>query len=374
MIYLDSASTTPISEEVLNEMLPYLTTKYGNPNSVHTLGIESRKAIDQARERVAMAINAEPEQIIFTSGGSEANNMVIHGIKKVFPSIDYISSRTEHTSSVRALESENEPYKSIVLFCDEDNFLKTISEESFYSAQLVWKMFVNNEIGKVNDIYNIGNICRENENVVFGTDCVQAFGFEKIDVQEIGCDFLTISSHKIHGPKGVGALYVRNKDYIKPIINGGVNQEYGLRGGTENVAGIVGFGKACEIATNNLAESRSRILYLRDLLIKKLDGIDFKINCGDESKILSLQFPGIDSETLVLAMSAKNVAISSGSACRNLESKVSDALLSYGMLENEIRSTVRFSFMDTNTENEIENAAEVCKNTIKLITNIKEYY
>lgn len=364
MIYLDSASTTPMTEPVIKAMMPYLTTQYGNPNSIHTLGIEARKAVDKAREQVAEIINAEPNQIVFTSGGSEANNLVLHGIRKVFPSIEIISSRMEHTSSIRALESVQN--KSLVSFVEdlEDDY-------ETHWATLLWKMYVNNEVGQVTNVYDIGEACYGNDNYLFGTDCVQALGFERIDVKEMMCDFLTMSAHKIHGPKGVGALYVRDKELIKPIINGGVNQEFGLRGGTENVAGIVGFGAACDIALKNREENRKRIIYLRELFLENLKDIRYNLNCKDESKILSIEFPNIDAETFVLALSSFDIAVSSGSACRNKESIVNQALLSYGLTENQARNTVRFSFSDINREDEVIEAAKRVKGIINMFGKLK---
>ena len=356
MIYLDSASTTPLSNEVLNEMMPYLTGEYGNPNSIHELGIKSRKAIEEARERVAEIINANPRQIVFTSGGSEGNNTIIHGIKKVFPDITYVSSKMEHTSTINALDAEFDTPKR-VWFLDEPELKKGNTLVGIYridtSPIFIWRMFVNNEVGQVNNVYNIGKEFNGHDNLFFGSDCVQALGFEKIDVNEMQCDFLTISSHKIHGPKGIGALYVRDKSLIEPLINGGVNQEFGMRGGTENVAGIVGFGKACELAGKNREENKSRILYLRNLFLEELDGVDYKVNCSDPSKILSLQFPGINAETLVLMLSANGIAVSAGSACRNREDEVNKALIAFGLTEIEARSTIRISLMESLGENDI---------------------
>ena len=366
MIYLDSASTTLVSDAVLNEMLPYLKDTYGNPNSIHTLGIEARKAVDKARERVAYAINANPNQIIFTSGGSEANNLAIKG-----SDVDCgIFSRMEHTSSVKAMS-----HLPVVLESNgsiKDFLTNCLSVNKAEIPGIAWKMFVNNEVGFVSPVYDIGEFLQNKNYLLFGTDCVQALGFEHIDVQEMKCDFLTISSHKIHGPKGVGALYVRDKALIKDsLISGGSNQEFGIRGGTENVPGIVGFGKACEIASRNREENRSRILYLRemftDLLIEH--GVNFNVNCIDESKILSIQLPGIDAETFVVLMSSMGVAISSGSACKNNESEPNSALITYGLSPTEARNTVRISFMESLTEDDIIKAAEIFSSGATILVN-----
>lgn len=369
MVYLDSASTTPLSDEVLQEMLPYLKDMYGNPNSIHTAGIEARKAVDQARERVAEAINAEPEQIIFTSGGSEANNLAIKG-----SDVDCgIFSRMEHTSSVKAMG-----HLPVVLESNssiKDFLTNCLSVNKAEIPGIAWKMFVNNELGIVSPVYDIGELLRDKNNLLFGTDCVQALGFEHIDVREMKCDFLTISSHKIHGPKGVGALYVRDRTLIKDsLISGGSNQEFGIRGGTENVPGIVGFGKACEIASGNREENRSRILYLREMFTELLidHGVNFKVNCIDESKILSVLLPGIDAETFVVLMSSMGVAISSGSACKNNESEPNSALIAYGLSPDEARSTVRISFMESLAEDDIIKAVEVFCTAIRILHTMGE--
>ena len=207
----------------------------------------------------------------------------------------------------------------------------------------------------------------QHKDILFGCDCVQALGFEEVDVKEMRCDFASMSSHKIHGPKGVGALYAKDLDSLHPLIGGGVNQEFGIRGGTENVAGIVGFGQACEIAMKNREENKSKILLLRNLFLEHIDGINYKLNCSDQSKILSIQLPGIDAETFVLVMSSLGVAISAGSACRNLEAEANGALIAYGLTETEARNTIRISFMETLTENDIINAAEKFKAATKIL-------
>lgn len=366
MVYLDSASTTPLLDEVLQEMLPYLKDMYGNPNSIHTAGIEARKAIDQARERVAEAINAEPEQIIFTSGGSEANNLAIKGADVECG----VFSKMEHTSSVRAMNCL--PVALETVGSIRDFLTECLAVNRVGIPGIAWKMFVNNELGLVSPVYDIGELLRDKNNLLFGTDCVQALGFEHIDVREMKCDFLTISSHKIHGPKGVGALYVRDRALIKdPLISGGSNQEFGIRGGTENVHGIVGFGKACEIAAKNREQNRARILYLRDMFTDLLidHGVNFKVNCIDESKILSILLPGIDAETFVVLMSSMGVAISSGSACKNNESEPNSALIAYGLSPDEARSTVRISFMESLTEDDIIKAAEIFSSGAAILIN-----
>ena len=374
MIYLDSAATTPMSLEVLNAMVPYMTSEFGNPNSIHSLGVSARKAVDKAREQVAALINANPSQIVFTSGGSEANNLAIKGCGKLYA----MSSSMEHTSSLRSLEAAmastfyvmDEKYDYYNFVGDVEHIRFPMRAEDFIhlnQSYLVWKMFVNNELGILNPVYDLGLTCSKYKDILFGCDCVQALGFEEVDVKEMRCDFASMSSHKIHGPKGVGALYAKDLDSLHPLIGGGVNQEFGIRGGTENVAGIVGFGQACEIAMKNREKNKSKILLLRNLFLEHIDGVNYKLNCSDQSKILSIQLPGIDAETFVLVMSSLGVAISAGSACRNLEAEANGALIAYGLTETEARNTIRISFMETLTENDIINAAEKFKAATKIL-------
>lgn len=375
IIYLDSAATTPMSDEVLDAMMPFLTTQYGNPNSIHTLGTNARKAVDKAREQVACAIGANPEDIVFTSGGSEANNMVLRSVQRDVTFMFY----NEHTSSINAADYYNKQYCGSSCKFTDHTFVHELSTgavekhiKDFEYKCLAWYMYVNNEIGKKNNVHQIGKCCANYDSMLFGTDCVQALGFEKLNVNDIQCDFMSISSHKIHGPKGVGALYVRDKNTITPLISGGVNQEFGLRGGTENVAGIVGFGMACELASRNLTENRARILYLRNLFLENLDGLNYNLNCTDESKILSIRFPGIDAQTLVVVLASLGVAASAGSACRNKETTVNRALIEMGLTEEQARDTIRFSFMESLDDKDIVLASIRCKQAIKMINDLSK--
>lgn len=372
MIYLDSASTTSILPEVFEAMKPYLTDDYGNPGSIHTVGRIAAQAVDKAREQVADFLHTTPEHIVFTSSGTEANNLAILGSVPylMYANITYpkrrhfMSSRIEHESVLRAMNSlmfqrgflyhlipvtpqgyvdpsELEQYKPGLL--DTTGFLSV--------------MYYNNEIGTQNHIARIGEICRKNH-ILFHTDCVQAAGQVPIDPDKIGCDFLSISSHKIHGPKGAGALYVRDRSRLYPLIYGGHDQELGLRGGTQNVAAIVGFGKACEIASRDMAET-SQITYLYkhefyETLSEKLSRIDgfdmendwFFNGCPPRSsgKILSLTFRGVDAESLVLLLDARGICVSAGSACTSHSSKPSHVLTAIGLSDEEARQTVRISF------------------------------
>lgn len=390
MIYLDNAATTKLSPGVFAAMAPYLQEEYGNAGSIYSLGRRAAEAITAARKQVADLIGAKPEQIIFTSGGTEANNLAILGTKHYLGKVckkHIITSSVEHSSVLNAVKS---------LHCDNEECIKdefyisylpvnkdgVVSIENFIGSLqdntgLVSVMCVNNELGTRNPVIQLGDICRQ-KNILFHTDCVQAAGSYTLDNISKHCDFLSISSHKIHGPKGVGALYVRNAEYLSPIINGGSEQEFGLRGGTENVAGIVGFGKACELAMEDLSENirittnykqcfynvLRKKLYDNNLYnVMKLNGLPPEC----PGRILSLTFNGVDAETLVLMMDAKEICISAGSACHSHESKPSHVLTALGLSEEEARSTVRISFSEFNEMCEVEKAAKLLADCVQVL-------
>lgn len=374
MIYLDNAATTQIAPAVLDEMMPYLKEEYGNPGTIYGFGRKAADAVALARQRVAKFIGAEPEQIIFTSGGSEANNLAIHGTRKYLSGIGkemILASKVEHDSIMNAVSQYNTVYVGVDEFgmvCPEHiNRALTFCHKNIGIVSI---MYANNETGSVNPVADIGKICAEH-GVLFHTDCVQAAGCQHTDVKEIGCDLLSISSHKIHGAKGVGALFVKNKELLSPLIYGGALQEFGLRGGTENVAGIVGFGKACELAMLNREECLDTVSYYRQLFYarlidklkkKELDSI-VSINgeClfNSKGKTLNIRFDGVDAETLVIMLDAQGVCISAGSACRSHESHPSHVLTAMGLTPDEARDSVRVSFSEYNEVAEVEKAASI---------------
>lgn len=370
MIYLDNAATTKVSQEVLDEMLPYLGERYGNPGTVYSLGRQAASAVAAARQRVADFIGASPEQIIFTSGGSEANTIAIRRTQKYLKSINkplILKSAVEHDSILRATQDLSRGTIAVNKYGVVD--IDVIKErlDKYPHIGLISVMYVNNETGSVNPIFEIGKICRE-RNVLFHTDCVQAAGCQRINVDEIGCDFLSLSSHKIHGVKGVGALYVKNKELLTPQIYGGALQEFGLRSGTENVAGIVAFGKACEIAgtrqESNLANVTRYKQTFYDSLRRELNEYGLKdivsINgepISSQGKTLNLRFENVDAETLMLMLDAQEIYISAGSACRSHESQPSHVLTAMGLTPDQARDSVRISFSEFNTPEEIEIAA-----------------
>lgn len=377
MIYLDNAATTKISPLVLEEMMPYLKDEYGNPGTIYSLGRRAAEAMGQARQKVADFIGASPEQIIFTSGGSEANTIAIRCTRKYLESIGksaILTSSIEHDSVIRATDG----IFSLQIGVDGFGIVHIENLEQILDENpgigLVSIMYVNNETGSVNPIAEIGRVCAE-YGVLFHTDCVQAAGCQPIDVNEIKCDFLSLSSHKIHGAKGVGALFVKNKELLTPQIYGGAMQEFGLRSGTENVAGIVGFGKACELAGRGREKYLETVSYYKktfyDRLIRELckHNLDEIVSINGEpinrdGKTLNLRFENVDAETLLLMLDAQGVCISAGSACRSHESEPSHVLTAMGMTPNQARDSVRVSFSEFNKSCDVIEAAKIMASCI----------
>lgn len=374
MIYLDNAATTRIDERVLGVMQPFLTDFYGNAGSLHLRGREAFRAIQKAREQVADFINASPDQIVFTSGGSEANSMVIHNAMFHPYKNRIITSKTEHESILKAVKfavAYGENIQSWLLPVYPSGIVNIdvahLSQKLAPSTALLSIMHTNNELGSVNPIEEIGEMCSE-LGIPFHTDCVQAAGFSELDVKKFKCDFLSLSSHKIHGPKGVGALFVGYPKTFHPLIHGGNNQEFGLRGGTENVAGIVGFGKACELAKSELELNRNHIWKCVMAFAKTLwaecerYNIQDKLhyNVGDiNSKVLNFRFDDVKSEALIMMLDSHLVCVSAGSACNASDGEPSHVLKAIGLTDDEARSSIRVSFSKYNTVEECETAADI---------------
>ena len=389
MIYLDNAATTQIAPEVLEAMMPYLTDEFGNAGSLYALGRRAAEAVATARKQVADCIGAQPEQIIFTSGGTEANNLVFKGLApylKANNKTHLITSKVEHDSVLNTVQEMNIKHGFDVSYLEVASdgsvpfgLAETLSQTINENTGLVSLMYVNNELGSTTHIDKIAEICHRH-GVLLHTDCVQALGTVKINVEELGCDFLSISSHKIHGAKGVGALYVRDSSMLNSLITGGAEQEFGLRGGTANVAGIVGFGKACELIQNNQKEIHDRVSYLRTLFYYVLlgtlsteygltDAISPNVSHYDRTgKILSLRVNGVDAQTLVLYLDTKGVCVSAGSACRSHESEPSRTLLAIGLSPEAARSTIRVSFSHYLTDEQIFDAAKIMASAIKVLS------
>ena len=385
MIYLDNAATTKVDDRVLNAMLPYLKEQYGNPGALYSLGREAKLAVVRAREQVAELINCSPDQVIFTSGGSEANNLAFYDRWKWERPI--VTTKMEHDSVREAvygfqwMVNNGLPVNGQGIVPPEsfsdyiDNFERYTGGNHIRTAAI---MFVNNEIGSINRVNELARICDE-RGIVLHVDCVQALGSIPVDVRAIGCRSASFSAHKIHGPKGIGALYIENMDGYEPLIYGGAEQEFGLRGGTENVAGIVGFGEACRIVKESLVADIERIAMLRFEFIQTLRScltanglVDIMHVNGDLEncvpKVLSLRFDGVDAQTLVLLADMHGVCISAGSACRAHNNKPSPALLAIGLTEEQARSTVRISFSTDNTLAEVQEGARIIADCVLSLT------
>lgn len=361
-LYFDYAATTPVSKEVLQEMLPYFELKYGNASAMYAVGRESKRAIENARKKVAKAINAKQNEIYFTSCGSESDNLAIKGI--TYANKDkgnhIITSKIEHhavLNSCKALEKQG--FKVTYLNVDENGFIdlnqlvNAINEKTI----LISIMTANNEIGTIEPIQEIGNIAKEH-GIIFHTDAVQAIGNIKIDVNKLNIDSLSMSGHKFYAPKGIGALYVRNGINFEKIQDGG-HQEHDKRAGTENVAEIVGLGKAIESIYSKFDEYNSHLKFLRDFYIEQIQQKipTAKLN-GDRYKRLpgnaNFSFENVNAQQLLLDLDAKGICASAGSACSTGNVNPSHVLTAIGLQNNLLEGTLRTTFGKGNTKNDVE--------------------
>lgn len=374
MIYLDNAATTPMLPEVWNAMLPWMQPDHaGNPSSIHTQGINARKAVEKARQQVAQLIGADPSEVYFTSGGTESNNTWLRCLD------DYVVLTTalEHQSVLEALENGMVDHKPIIteninVHPDGSVELKDLERLIKLNAEClgaVTVMWVNNELGTVNPIKEAGAICKK-YHVPFHSDAVQAAGHVPINVHDCNVDFLSLSGHKFGAPTGIGVLYISSHIHKNPLIYGG-GQEHDMRGGTENVPGIVGIGKAAEIASERLQDWRQHWSHLRNVFLnelgKHMDGA-FKINGDAEntsSSIISLTVPGINSESMLLLLDRREIYISAGSACSASSAAPSHVLGGIGMSAIDAASTVRISMG-------VETTAEEMAHTAKAIAEVSE--
>ena len=367
MIYLDNAGTTRVDDEVFKEMLPFLKENYANASSLYTFGQKARESVEKARETVARCIGAKPKEIIFTSGGSESDNQAIISasiIGKRKGKKHIISTKFEHHAVLHTLEKlEKEGFEVTYLDVYEngiihiDDLKKAIREDTF----LITIMFANNEIGTIQPIAEIGEIARE-KGIIFHTDAVQAVGHLPIDVEKMKIDMLSMSGHKFHAMKGVGALYARTGILVSSLINGGA-QERGKRAGTENVAGIVGMAKALEIATKNLEKVSKHEIVLRNKLIKELSKIPHSALNGDKEKRLpnnfNMCFEGIEGESLLLLLDDEGICVSSGSACTSGSLDPSHVLLAIGRPHDVAHGSLRLTLSKYTTEEEIDKVIKV---------------
>ncbi|SEM73098.1 cysteine desulfurase family protein [Lihuaxuella thermophila] len=376
-IYLDHAATTPIRPEVREAMLPYLGESFGNPSSIHQFGRTVRMAMDRAREQVAGGLNAEPGQIIFTSGGTEADNLALMGVATAYSEQGkkhIITSRIEHHAILDTCRfMERMGFEVTYIPVDRTGLVdvEALKKAIRSTTALISVMYGNNEVGTLQPIEEIGQIARE-RGVLFHTDAVQAFGMEEIDVKKLPVDLLSVSSHKINGPKGAGALYVSKNVKLVPRAFGG-SQERRRRAGTENVPGIVGFGKAAEIAAAKRTEHRKQMLELRETLIGELarERVNFVIN-GHPKRflphILNVSFPGTETETMLMNLDLEGVACASGSACTSGTLEVSHVLEAMDLSDELTRSAIRFSFGWGNTLEEMRRTAMITARIVRRLT------
>lgn len=378
-IYADNASTTYVSSEVLNEMLPCFNTIYGNPSSLHSFGREATGIVDRARDRIAKAINAErSNEIYFTSGGTEANNWAIRGLAygNKAKGNHIITSQIEHDSIIEACKQlEKEGFEVTYLPVDSKGLVSIVDliHHIKPTTTVVSIMAVNNEIGTIQNIKTISNIAHEN-GVVFHCDAVQAIGALKIDVQDMEIDALSISSHKIYGPKGVGALYVKNGIEIAPVMLGG-SQERGKRGGTQNLPAIAGFGKAIEIAVRDLTVNQQKLKAIRTYFLEKLkEKVDFiVVNGHPQQKIqgtINISFEMVEGESLLMLLDLAGIAVSRGSACSAGSTKPSHVLKAIGLSNELAQSSIRFSFGKSITKEEVDYIIEKVAECVEKLRGI----
>ena len=374
IIYFDNSATTKIKTEVLNEMMPFLTTEYGNASSLYSIGRKSKRTIEKARSQVAKLIGCNANEIFFTAGGSESDNLALKGYAYANKEKGnhIITSKIEHPAILETCKAlEKQGFEVSYINVDEDGIIKLeeLKNQIRPSTILISVMFANNEVGTIQPIEEIAKIAHDN-NIVFHTDAVQAVGNMVIDVSKMGIDMLSLSGHKINAPKGIGALYIKNSIQVEKIIDGG-HQEKDKRAGTENVAGIVGIGKACEIANKNLDKHIKNLERLRDYYIKRLQKEipnKIRINGSIEKRLpgnANVSFEGINSSELIFKLDEKGICVSSGSACSSGNPKPSHVLTAMSVPEKYLNSAVRTTFGDNNTFEEIDYFVNIIKRIIQ---------
>jgi len=377
-VYLDNNATTPVLPEVLEAMRPYFGEHFGNASSIHHHGQETRAAVERARESVAGLLGCRASEVVFTSGGTEGDNLAIFGLAREGDHV--ITSTIEHhavLNSCRRLATQGCEVTYIPVdsrgLVDPADVKRAIRP----NTKLITIMFANNETGVVQPVGEIGKIAAEAD-IYFHTDAVQAAGKIPIDVNEIGCDLLTISGHKIHGPQGVGALYVRKGTRLEPMLHGG-SHERSRRAGTENVPGIVGLGKAAEIARNSLAEDAQRLSALRDKLQQGLlhRVPQSRVNGGAAPRTpntTNLVFPGVEGEALLIALDLKGLACSTGAACSSGAVEPSHVLTAIGLPPEEARASLRFSLGRHTTSADIDFALNVVPAAVAQLRELSPTY
>ena len=377
MIYLDNASTTKLDKRVLDRMLPYLTEEYGNPSAIYKPAKTARKAVEEARATVAKILNCEPTEIYFTASGSESDNTAIKGIARRYrdKGKHIITSKIEHPAVLETCKAlEREGFDVTYISVDGNGILdlKELENSIREDTILISVMFANNEIGTLQPVKEIGEIAKRH-GVFFHTDAVQAVGSEWIDVKELGIDSLSLSAHKFHGPKGVGALYVKSGVRFERFVDGG-HQEKGRRAGTENVAGIVGLAAAMELSYAELHEKNSRVRALRDYYEAEVEKrIPYIKRNGDQKKRLAgtsnISFEFIEGEGLLLNLDLKGICASSGSACTSGSLDPSHVLLAIGLKHEIAHGSLRISIGKYNTKEEIDFLVE---SLVEIVNKLRE--
>lgn len=375
VIYADNAATTQMSATALEAMMPYMCGQYGNPSSLHSVGQAAAEAVQRARENVARCLGCRPNEIIFTSGGSEADNQAIVSAAKIGArrgKKHIISTAFEHHAVLHTLKKlEKEGFEIELLPVGEEGNITAanVADAIREDTCLVTVMYANNEIGSVLPVADIGKVCRD-RGVLFHTDAVQAVGHVPIDVTENNIDMLSLSAHKFHGPKGVGALYVRQGIALTNIIEGGA-QERGKRAGTENVPGVVGMAAALDEACRNMDKNSERVTALRDRLIAGLSKIPHSALNGDKNNRLpgnvSFCFEGIEGESLLLLLDAKGICASSGSACTSGSLDPSHVLLAIGRPHEVAHGSLRLSLCESNTDSEVDYMLETIPQVVEYL-------
>lgn len=379
IIYFDNAATTKVKDEVFKEMVPYLTQEYGNPSSIYNIGRKAKKAIEEAREKVAKLIGADKNDIYFTSCGSESDNTALKGIayNNKNKGNHIITSKIEHHAILESCKQlENQGFEVTYINVNKDGIidLEELRNAIKENTILISIMFANNEIGTIQPIEEIAKIAKE-KNIIFHTDAVQAVGNVPINVKDMDIDMLSLSGHKIYGPKGIGALYVKKGIEFTKFMNGG-HQEKNKRAGTENVASIVGLGKACELSEIGLKQHIKHLEELRDYYNKEIQNRieDVKINGTMEKRLpgnSNISFKGIDAGGLLLELDKKGICASSGSACTSGEAKLSHVLTAIGLEQEYIQGALRITIGEFNTKAQIDYLVENLVEDVNKLRKIK---
>ncbi|MFH1126091.1 MAG: cysteine desulfurase NifS [Candidatus Altiarchaeota archaeon] len=379
-IYLDHAATTPVNPDVLEAMKPYFSLNYGNASSLHSYGVEAKEAVENSRNMVGKALNCSPEEVVFTSGGTESNNLALQGaaMANKEKGRHIITSKIEHHAVLHPCEYlEKQGFEVTYLNVDKEGIVnpKELEKNIRRDTILISIMHANNEIGTIEPVKEIGAIARKNK-ILFHTDAVQSHGKIPIDVGDMKIDLLSISAHKLYGPKGVGALYVREGVRIQPLIYGG-GHERNLRSGTENVTGIVGLAKATELALEEMLKEMERQAKLRDKLIKNILTLkDSWLNGHPTQRLpnnLNVSFRYIEGESILLMLDEKGIAASTGSACSSKSLTPSHVLTAIGLKPEEAHGSLRLTLGKENTEEEVDYVLEVLPEIVNKLRRMSPY-